>query len=202
MLKPEGDIMMRFKRALQSGKSCLLLFMLLVGACDGNMADQPKCQPLDQMNAFGKTNCAMALPEGAVSRDAVVDNPKFNSGISGGQPVTSIPSPITLAMMKRGQNRYTIYCRPCHGAAGYGDGIIVQYYFPAPQSFHTDALRNSTPGFFFDVITNGHGRMYSYASQIAVPDRWAIVAYIKALQMSQHAPLDTLSATDREQLPK
>jgi mono/diheme cytochrome c family protein len=201
-LKRESDLRTRFKGAFQSSNFYLLLLVLLVGACDGNMADQPKCQPLDQMDTFGKTNCALALPEGAISRDADVGNPEFNSGMSNGQPVADFPTPITLEMLKRGQNRYTIYCRPCHGAAGYGDGITVQYYFPAPPSFHTDALRNSPPGFFFDVITNGRGRMYSYASQISVPDRWAIVAYLKALQTSQYAPLDTLPDSDREQLPK
>ncbi len=204
MLKRENSLTLRFKGAFQSGKArlFLLVILLLVGACDSNMTDQPKCQPLGETDASGNTGCAMPLPDGVISRDATVNNPALTSGTSNGQADASFPMPITMDILERGQNRYTIYCRPCHGAAGYGDGIIVQYYFPAPPSFHTDALRNLPPGYFFDVITNGHGRMYSYASQINVPDRWAIVAYLKALQMSQYAPLDTLPANDREQLPQ
>ena len=181
---------------------CLLALVLLVAACDDNMAHQAKCLPLGAIQDFKSGACAQALPEGVVARDAVVDNPALTTGKVNDQYVTTIPIPLTQAVLERGRDRYTIYCQPCHGAAAYGDGILTKYGFPAPPSFQTDDLRSDPPGFFFDVITNGQGEMYPYASQLAVPDRWAIVAYIRALQLSQHAPADALPAADREQLPQ
>ncbi len=180
----------------------LLIILLLVAACDDDMAVQPKCQTLGQIQDFKDGACAQVPPQGVVARDAVVDNDALTTGKVKGQFVTSFPIPITQAVLERGQNRYTIFCSVCHGQAGYGDGITTKYYFPAPPSFQTDDLRSDPLGFFFDVISNGTGRMYPYASQLAVPDRWAIVAYIRALQLSQHAPADSLPQSDREQLPQ
>jgi mono/diheme cytochrome c family protein len=183
-------------------RSVLLLLLLLLAACDNDMAVQAKCPPLGELQDFKDGACAQVPPEGVIARDADIDNDAPTTGKMNNQYVSTIPVPISQALLERGQNRYTIYCQPCHGAAGYGDGILTKYAFPAPTSFHTDALRSQPPGFFFDAITNGFGRMYPYASQLSEPDRWAIVAYIQALQLSQHAPVDTLPPSDQEQLPR
>jgi mono/diheme cytochrome c family protein len=112
------------------------------------------------------------------------------------------PYPLTAALLARGQQRFQIYCAPCHGPAGDGDGYIVKRGFPAPPSYHIDRLRNAPDRYFVDVITNGYGLMYSYADRVAPADRWAIAAYIRALQLSQHAPAAVLSAADRAQLDR
>ncbi len=101
----------------------------------------------------------------------------------------------------RGQERYSIYCLPCHSAVGDGDGWIARRGFPHPPSYHEERLRQAPDRHFFDVITNGYGIMYSYADRVEPADRWAIVAYIRALQLSQHAPVDTLPAEVRARLP-
>lgn len=104
---------------------------------------------------------------------------------------------VDMALLKRGQERYNAICSHCHGEAGYGNGIIVERGFPAPVSYHTDRLREVEDGYIVDVINNGFGRMYSYRSRVSAEDRWAIAAYIRALQYSQNVPLDGLTDADR-----
>jgi mono/diheme cytochrome c family protein len=110
------------------------------------------------------------------------------------------PLPRTLAVLKRGQERFGIFCAPCHGFAGHGDGMVARRGFPNPPSYHIDRLRNAPDAHFFDVITNGYGAMYPYADRVPPNDRWAIVAYIRALQLSQHATLDAVPETQRRAL--
>jgi mono/diheme cytochrome c family protein len=110
------------------------------------------------------------------------------------------PLPITLDLLARGRDRFNIYCSPCHGELGDGRGMIVERGFPAPPSYHTDRLRGAPDRHFFDVITAGYGAMYPYADRIAPQDRWAITAYVRALQLSQHVPAAWLSAAERQQL--
>jgi mono/diheme cytochrome c family protein len=110
------------------------------------------------------------------------------------------PPPVTRTLLLRGQERYTVYCLPCHSAVGDGDGPVVRRGFPHPPSYHEQRLRDAPDRHFFDVITNGHGVMYSYADRVAPQDRWAIVAYIRALQLSQHARLAQLPPALRERL--
>lgn len=112
----------------------------------------------------------------------------------------SIPIPVTRELVKRGQDRFNIFCTPCHGRTGEGDGMIVQRGFPKPQTYHSDRLRGMPDGYFYDVISNGFGRMYSYASRIVPEDRWAIVAYIRALQLSQHASLQDVPSQERNKI--
>ena len=109
--------------------------------------------------------------------------------------------PITPALLARGRERYDIFCSPCHSIAGDGDGMIARRGFPHPPSFHTDRLRNASDTHFYAVISNGYGDMYSYATRVEPADRLAIIAYIRALQLSQHAPLAELSDADRSRLP-
>lgn len=111
-----------------------------------------------------------------------------------------IPRPIDRSLLARGQERFDIYCAVCHGPDGYGHGIVVQRGFTAPPSFHDDRLRAATVGHFFNVITHGYGAMYSYADRVDENDRWAIAAYIRALQRSQHATLADVPANDRATL--
>jgi len=111
-----------------------------------------------------------------------------------------MPMPVTLALLQHGRERYDIYCAPCHSRTGNGDGMIVRSGYPAPPSYHTYQLRNAPIGHFFDVITYGYGVMYSYASRVAPHDRWAIAAYVRALQLSRHARLDDVPASQRHAL--
>jgi hypothetical protein len=115
-------------------------------------------------------------------------------------PVDTFPYPITREILERGQERYNIFCAPCHALTGNGDGMIVARGFSPPPSFHTDRLRDAPVGHFYDVITNGYGRMYSYAARVYPTDRWAIVAYIRALQLSQNATIEDVPPEERQGL--
>jgi mono/diheme cytochrome c family protein len=110
------------------------------------------------------------------------------------------PPPLTLALLQRGQQRFRIYCTPCHSELGDGNGMIVQRGFPHPPSYHDERLVKAPTQHFYDVITHGYGAMYSFAARVAPEDRWAIAAYIRALQLSQHATPDDLSPSEREAL--
>jgi len=116
-------------------------------------------------------------------------DPLLYAGLENGQPAATFPFTITQTVLQQGQERYNIFCTPCHGYDGYGKGMIVQRGFSPPPSFHQDRLRTAPVGHFFDVITNGYGAMYSYGDRIPPADRWAIIAYIRALQLSQDAKL-------------
>jgi hypothetical protein len=112
----------------------------------------------------------------------------------------SNPYPVTMQLLLRGRQRYEIYCMPCHSAVGDGDGLIARRGFPHPPSYHDERLRQAPDRHFFDVVTNGYGVMYPYADRVDAPDRWAIVAYIRALQLSQHADVSKLPADARARL--
>jgi len=114
--------------------------------------------------------------------------------------VRSIPPPITMNSLRRGQDRFDIFCAPCHSVTGDGDGMVVRRGFPLPQSLHTAKLRAASDAHLFDVITYGYGVMYPFEDRIAISDRWAIVAYLRALQLSQNARIDDLSAAERQSL--
>jgi mono/diheme cytochrome c family protein len=119
-------------------------------------------------------------------------------GPAGDKP--ALRPPLSRTLLLRGQERYTIYCVPCHSALGDGDGPVAQHGFPHPPSYHQARLRDAPDGYLFDVITRGHGVMYGYADRIAAPDRWAIVAYIRALQLSQNADAMQLPPEVREKV--
>jgi mono/diheme cytochrome c family protein len=121
-------------------------------------------------------------------------------GTLDGQLAETFPFPVTREVMARGQSRFVIFCTPCHGALGDGKGIVAQRGLCCPASFHTDKLRSAPVGHFFDVITNGFGRMPSYAQEVPARDRWAIIAYVRALQLSQHATLGDIPPDQRNLL--
>ena len=117
-----------------------------------------------------------------------------------GQLATTFPLPVNDALMLRGQERFNVFCSPCHGRTGLGDGMVVRRGYRTPTSFHDPRLRQAPPGYIFDVVTNGFGAMPDYATQIPVADRWAIAAYIKALQLSQNATVNDVPAERRGEL--
>jgi mono/diheme cytochrome c family protein len=157
------------------------------------MHDQPKYTPYKPSDFFADQRSARPLVEGTVAQGSLHDDELLYAGRVGGQPATVFPFAIDEAAMLRGRERYNIYCSPCHGLSGEGDGMVVQRGYRRPPSFHDDRLRQAPPGQIFDIVTNGFGAMPDYAAQIPVRDRWLIAAYLRALQLSQHAPVAELS---------
>ncbi len=183
----------------------LALGLLMLAACSPKlsiqaMANQPRAEVYEPSAFFADGASARPLEAGTVPRGQQQDDALLYTGQLNGQPADVFPFPITGDVMTRGQERFDIYCAPCHGLAGNGDGPVVRRGFTPPPSYHIDRLRQASAGHFFDVITNGFGAMPGYAEQIPVRDRWAIVAYIRALQLSQHAALSDVPADQRGQL--
>jgi mono/diheme cytochrome c family protein len=168
----------------------LLLCMMLLAACNNGMEEQPKYEPYEASTFFADGTSARPVVPNTVARGELQVDSHLYAGLENGTQATDFPFPVTSDVLARGQERYDIYCTPCHGYAGYGDGVIVQRGLTPPPSFHSDRLRAAPVGHFFDVITNGFGVMYSYGDRVQPEDRWAIAAYIRALQLSQDATLD------------
>ncbi len=192
-----------------------LIYSLLIAAfcisaigCRYDMQDQPRYKPFKESDFFSDEKAMRDLPENTVARGNLRENKAFYTGKKenadpnvqvettmdedGNTVVSSFPNaieefpiPVTKELLDRGEQRYKIFCMVCHGPVGAGDGMIVRRGYPKPSTYHNDRLRNAPVGHFYDVITNGWGKMNGYASQIPVADRWAIVAYIRALQISQ-----------------
>jgi mono/diheme cytochrome c family protein len=194
-------VMSRFRN--QIGIGVLLLVVLLGGAaCRRDMQDQPKMKPYRGSNFFGDGLSSRPPVEGTIPRGYLrVDKELYTgkksaSSVSSASPAPgttspyaddtdTFPFPITAETVQRGRERYEIFCIACHGKTGYGDGMIVRRGFRQAASFHDDRLRQAPVGHFFDAITNGWGAMPSYSAQVPVQDRWAIIAYVRALQLSQ-----------------
>lgn len=172
----------------------------LLAGCGQNMRTNAKIGPLDPNSFYPNDQSARPVISGTVALGFEQADAQLYTGMVNGQPATDFPFPVTRATLARGQERYNIYCAPCHSLVGDGQGEIVQRGLSPPPSFHQQRLRDAPVGHFFDVITNGYGRMYSYASRIAPEDRWAIIAYIRALQLSQNATLDDAPPDQRQNL--
>ena len=164
------------------------------------MYDQPKYKTLAYSDFFGDSRSARPLVEGTVARGHLNDDRLLCEGKVEGKPAEMFPFPVTGDVLKRGQERFTIYCSPCHDRAGTGHGMVVQRGFKQPPSYHIDRLRQVPPGYIFDIMTRGFGQMPSYAAQVQPEDRWAIVAYVRALQLSQHAMIGDVPESERAQL--
>lgn len=164
------------------------------------MHDQAKFEPLEASDFFGDGLSARPLPEGTVARGFLRIDRHLYTGKIGDEFAPTFPFPVTKEVLLRGQNRFNIFCSPCHGESGNGQGIIVQRGLKHPESFHSQRLIDSPPGYYFDVMTKGFGVMKPYASRIKPKDRWAIVGYIRALQYSQNAPLADIPSEDRQKL--
>ncbi|HWC00051.1 MAG TPA: cytochrome c [Bryobacteraceae bacterium] len=169
-------------------------------ACRQDMHDQPKYIPLRPSSFFEDGRSARPLVEGTVARGHLKEDQAYYTGKVNDQPVDTFPMPVTRQVLERGQQRFNIYCAPCHDRAGSGLGMVVRRGYRRPPSYHIDRLRNAAVGYIFDVISNGFGAMPDYAAQIPTDDRWAIVAYVRALQFSQHASLNDVPAEMRGQL--
>jgi mono/diheme cytochrome c family protein len=166
------------------------------------MHNQPKYRGLRASGFFPDGSSARPRIEGTIARGTLQEDEAFFTGKSGGADVKVLPFPIDQTVLDRGQDRFNIYCTPCHGRTGAGNGMVVQRGYRQPPSMHMDRLRLADAGHFFDVMTNGFGVMPDYKVQIAPRDRWAVVAYIRALQFSQHASPADVPGGDPEKVPE
>ncbi len=166
----------------------LLAATLLASAgCRQDMHNQPKFYPQRGTTFFADGRSVRPQVENTVARGQLHENAYFYTGMNGDQEGTTMPFPVTMDVLERGQERYNIYCTPCHSRVGNGAGMIVQRGYSKAGNFHTARLQAAPLGHFFSVMTNGYGSMPDYAAQLTPADRWAVVAYIKALQLSQNA---------------
>jgi hypothetical protein len=179
----------------------LCLLLLLTSSCRRDMFNQPSSQALSRSDFFQDNQMASRpVVMHTVARGQLNEDEAFYTGKIGTNLVTTFPLPITRELLERGRERFEIYCSVCHGRAGEGNGMIVQRGFPVPPSYHIDRLRQAPVGHFFDVMTQGYGIMYSYAERVKPEDRWAIAAYIRALQLSHNMKLVELPPAEREKL--
>ncbi len=175
--------------------------MAFMTSCRRDMQDQPKYKPLQQSRFFPDGRSARPIPANTIARGEMNDDDAVHSGEANGTPLDVIPIPVNIALLHRGQDRYNIYCSPCHGYVGDGDGMVARRGFRAPADFHTERLREVPPGYIFEVITDGYGAMGDYKSQITSPqDRWAIVAYVRALQLARNATVNDVPPGMRSRL--
>jgi mono/diheme cytochrome c family protein len=182
-------------QTLLSVQVLALLLMLALAACRQKMANQPKYDPLEPSDFFADGMSARPRIPGTVARGELLVTGKI-AGTDG----DGFPFAVTTQVMNRGQERFNIYCSPCHGRRGDGNGMIPARGLRHPPSFHTESLRTAKTGHFFDVMTNGFGAMPPYNVQVPVSDRWAIIAYIRALQLSQNGTINDLPPAQRAQL--
>jgi mono/diheme cytochrome c family protein len=164
------------------------------------MHDTPRYEPYEKSDFFADGRSARPLVVGTVARGHLREDTPAATGRMGAAFVATAPVPVTMDLLHRGQERYGIYCSPCHGLTGTGDGMVVRRGFRRPTSFHDARLRAQPDGYLFDVITMGFGAMPDYAAQVPLPDRWAVVAYIRALQLSQNAAVADVPPDRRGEL--
>jgi len=180
----------------------LILLAAAVTACRQDMHDQPKYRPLRGSDIFADKRSARPFVPGTVARGTLREDTVLYTGKIGNDFVTEIPAKVTADLLARGQAQFQVFCSPCHGRTGRGDGMIVQRGFKKPSSYHVDRLRQMPIGYFYDVITNGFGAMSDYSAQVPPQDRWAIAAYIRTLQYSQYAPAADVPADKHAELDR
>jgi len=174
----------------------------LVAACRQDMHDAPRYEPLEASAFFSDGHSTRTPVANTVARGQLREDEHLFTGKIGGQLATEFPMPVTPEMMARGQERFNVFCSPCHGRTGDGTGMIVQRGFRQPPSYYEDRLVNAPVGYLFDVMTNGFGAMQDYAAQVPVADRWAIAAYIRALQFSRRGTVNDVPADRRQELDR
>ena len=192
-----GRMTVRFARLL----SVVVAAAALAG-CRQDMHDNPRYEPLEATTFFADGRASRVFAANTVARGTLREDTHLYQGRVDGQLATTFPMAVTAQTMARGQERFNVFCAPCHGRTGTGNGMVVQRGFRAPPSYSEERLRNAPVGYFFDVMTNGFGAMQDYAAQIPVQDRWAITAYIRALQFSQNARLEDVPADRRADLDR
>ena len=180
----------------------IALACVTLAGCRQDMHDAPRYEPLEASTFFADGRSARMLVPNTVPRGYLREDELLYTGRVAGQLADVFPTPVTAEVMARGQQRFNVFCAPCHGRTGVGDGMIVQRGFRRPPSYHEQRLRDAPAGYFFDVMTNGFGAMQDYAAQIPVTDRWAIAAYIRALQLSRAATVDDVPADRRSELER
>ena len=203
--------MRRKESAVGSGQSARRRFAalvvvacsaLVVAACRQDMHDAPRYDALEASTFFSNGAASRQPVPNTVARGQLNSDRHLYEGVVDGRPAEVFPMPVTAAVMARGQERFNVFCAPCHGRTGTGNGMIVQRGFRQPPSFHEERLRNAPVGYFFDVMTHGFGAMQDYAAQVPVADRWAIAAYIRAVQASRAATVADVPAERRADLDR
>jgi hypothetical protein len=188
--------------AQQCALAGALAATMLLAGCRQDMQDQPKFIPQRGTDFYADGRSARPQVEDTVARGQLHEDTYFYTGLVNGKEGDGLPFPVTMQVLERGQERYNVYCTPCHSRVGNGVGMIVQRGYSKAGDFHTARLQAAPLGHFFNVITHGYGSMPDYSAQVAPQDRWAIVAYIKALQLSQNAkPADAAAGAQIESLP-
>lgn len=166
-----------------------LVCLPALAGCRQDMWNGSRLKPLQASPVFADGSSSRPLVADTVARGHLQVDPAFDTGVVAGEPVKELPLPLTMTLLNRGQRQFNIYCAPCHDRTGSSNGMVVQRGFPQPPSYHIARLRNAPIGHFYDVMTNGYGLMYSYSDRVSPQDRWAIAAYIRALQRSRNATL-------------
>lgn len=179
----------------------MIVLSIVTAGCRQDMHDAPRYDPLEASPVFANGSSAQPLVEGTIARGHLNDDELLQTGKVNGQPAGMFPFVMARADLDRGQERYNIYCAPCHDRRGEGNGMVIQRGFQRqPPSYHTDRLRQAPPGYLYDVISNGFATMPDYRAQIAVDDRWRIVAYLRALQLSHEATTADVPANEMQRL--
>jgi mono/diheme cytochrome c family protein len=180
--------------------ACAVFVLLATAGCRQKMANQARYDPLEPSDFFEDGMASRPRIAGTVARGEISSDPFFDTGKINGQVADGFPMPVTIELVNRGHDRFDIYCAQCHGRIGDGNGMIPARGYRRPPSFHTEKLRTATSGHFFDVMTNGFGAMPPYGKMIPPQDRWAIAAYIRALQLSQNATVADVPVDQRVKL--
>ena len=203
-MSPGKSTSLQVAESTRGGGSRRLVFALLavlaLSACRQKMANQARYDPLEASDFFADGMASRPRVAGTVARGDITDDPFFDTGKINGQIANGFPMPVTIELIGRGESRFNIYCAQCHGRVGDGKGMIPSRGYRRPPSFHTQTLRTAATGHLFDVMTNGFGAMPPYGKMISPQDRWAIAAYIRALQLSQSATVADVPVTERAKL--
>jgi len=182
--------------------TALVLLAAAGAACRQDMHDQPKYRPLRGSEIFADGRSARPFVPGTVARGTLREDAILYTGKVGNDFVTEIPLEVTTDLLARGRTEFEVFCSPCHGRTGRGDGMVVQRGFKKPSSYHVDRLRQMPIGYFYDVMTNGYGAMADYSAPVPPMDRWAIAAYVRTLQYSQYAPASDVPADKHPELDR
>lgn len=177
--------------------ACLVCMACMASGCSPGMASMGRIQPYESSRFFPNEQSARPIPADTVSTDQSAD-PAFLTGMADGEPVTTLPVAVTGQLLARGQHEFTTFCTPCHGMSAAGDGPVAGYFDPRPASLVSARARDFADGHIYDVISNGYKQMYSYDARIAPADRWAIVAYLRALQRNPSDPLAGAPAAQQQ----
>lgn len=182
------------------GRCCVALLICALAACRQDMHDQPRFEPLEASSLFSDGRSSRPRVPGTIARGEREYDAHLLDGRVNGELATTFPMEVTREVLERGRERYDVFCSACHDRAGTGRGIVVERGLKQPASFHVERLRKVPPGYVFDVITRGFGAMYDLAEHVPPDDRWAITAYVRALQRSQNATLTDVPEAERARL--